>query len=64
VLEERSLAFFWWSLKGKQEKKNEVKVQMRIDKAIVQQEMVKGKMRFKCDHCIMIVFLLVVSNVQ
>jgi hypothetical protein len=21
VLEERSLAFFWWSLKGKQEKK-------------------------------------------
>jgi hypothetical protein len=37
---------------------------MRIDKAIVQQEMANGKMCFKCDHCSMIVFLLVVSNVH
>jgi hypothetical protein len=37
---------------------------MRIDKATVQQEMAKAKMCFKCDHWSMIVFLLVVSNVQ
>jgi hypothetical protein len=43
-------------LERKTRKKNYVKVQMRIDKAIVQQEIAKGKMRFKCDNCSMIVF--------
>jgi hypothetical protein len=37
-------------LERKTRKKNYVKVQMRIDKAIVQQEIANGKMRFKCDN--------------